>query len=46
VWQEDWIYASRTDAPKRLHFQNARLTAIDTDLAASPQQFASVSLRQ
>jgi hypothetical protein len=46
VWQEDWIYASRTDSPKRLRFHNARLAAIDTELAGSPQQFASVSLRQ
>jgi hypothetical protein len=46
VWQEEWIYASRSDAPKRLHFQNARLAAIDTDLGVAPQQFASASLRQ
>jgi hypothetical protein len=44
-YHEEWIYVSRVDAPKRLSFDNAKLTAIDTDPAPA-QQMASVYVRQ
>src|SRR5262245_31245203 len=43
VWHEEWLYLSR-DGAKRLSFDNAKLTSIDTDPGLTSRQYAGVSL--